>query len=100
MTAQLPMAPTRLCHEHPAWAALQQHYAQDIAQLVKFGLVVAQFFHLFFNAAGDAFFFTAFAGNRDQIAEELRHLLFIRLRCLFDFAGIHGALNFLSSAVA
>ena len=33
MTARLPMGPTGLCHEHPAWAALQQHYAQDIAQL-------------------------------------------------------------------
>ena len=66
------------------------HPTEGVAFGVDFGLVKAERFHLFDGALDDAFLFAAFAGNRDQIAKELRHLLFISLRCLFDFAGIHG----------
>ncbi|MPN05629.1 hypothetical protein SDC9_152880 [bioreactor metagenome] len=76
------------------------HPAEGVSFGVDFGLVKAERFHLFDGALDDAFLFTAFAGNRDEIAEEFCHLFFISLRRLFDLAVIHGASIFLSSAVA
>ena len=65
------------------------HPADDIAQSIDFNLVVAQLFHLGFNAHDNALFLAALAGDADHVTEEAAHVGTVAFRSFLDQFKIH-----------
>ena len=65
------------------------HPADNIAELVKFDLVIAELVHFLCDTLYNALFFAALAGNGDHIAKETAHVCAIAFGSFFDCFKIH-----------
>jgi hypothetical protein len=65
------------------------HPADHVAETVKADVVVAELREFLGDALDDALFLAGFRGNRDHVAQESGHIVFVGFGCFLDCFVIH-----------